>query len=149
MLFYLNHTARVDIPPTFEPILYFLRFHNFCQFKSLFQDHLKFNEQGHRNGESARLQSLWPGFDCQTNVTCGLGLLLILVLASSQGFSLGPPVFLPTSTNTNIQIPFGLGNSRQEKPRSGMSTARFPFIYLIPISIPNIFNSFLFTLPLA
>ena len=81
MLFYLNHTARVDIPPTFEPILYFSRFHNFCQLKSLFQDHLKFNEQGHRNGESARLQSLWPGFDCQTSVTCGLGLLLILVLA--------------------------------------------------------------------
>ena len=59
-----------------------------------------------------------------------------------EGFSQGPPVFLPTSTNTNIQIPFGLGNSRQEKPPSGMSTARFPFIYLIPISIPNIFNGF-------
>ena len=58
MLFYLNHTARVDIPPTFEPILYFLRFHNFCEFKSLFQDHLKFNEQGYRNGKSAGLGSI-------------------------------------------------------------------------------------------
>ena len=53
-----------------------------------------------------------------------------------EGFSLGPPVFLPTSTNTNIQIPFGLGNNRQEEPPSGMSTAKFPFIYLISISIP-------------
>ena len=53
-----------------------------------------------------------------------------------EGFSLGPPVFLPTSTNTNIQIPFGLGNNRQEEPRNGMSTAKFPFIYLISISIP-------------
>ena len=53
-----------------------------------------------------------------------------------EGFSLGPPVFLPTSTNTNIQIPLGLGNNRQEEPRSGMSTAKFPFIYLISISIP-------------
>ena len=53
-----------------------------------------------------------------------------------EGFSLGPPVFLATSTNTNIQIPFGIGNNRQEEPPSGMSTAKFPFIYLIPISIP-------------
>ena len=58
MLFYLDHTARVDIPPTSEPILYFLRFHNFCEFKSLFQDHLKFNEQGYRNGKSAGLGSI-------------------------------------------------------------------------------------------
>ena len=59
-----------------------------------------------------------------------------------EGFSLGSFFFLATSTKTNIQIPFGLGNSGQEEPHSGMSTAKFPFIYLTPISIPNILNSF-------
>ena len=72
MLFYLNHTARVDIPPTFEPILYFSQ--DFTIFVNLNpccidQDHRKFNEQGYRSGESARLQSLWPRFDCRTSVT--------------------------------------------------------------------------------
>ena len=56
-------------------------------------------EQGWRSGESARLPPLWPGFDSRTR----RHMCFEFVVGSrpcSEGFSPGPPVFLPPQKST-------------------------------------------------
>ena len=66
-------------------------------------------EEGWHSGESTRLPPMWPGFDSQTLVICGLSLLLVLVSA--------PRVFLwvlwfsSHHKNQHFQIPIRTGNS--------------------------------------
>ena len=65
-----------------------------------------------------------------SGVTCGLSLLLVLILAHSVFFQ-GPLVFPPPQKPTFL-VPNQSQKSRQEEPLNGMSNAKFLFIiYLI------------------
>ena len=68
-----------------------------------------------------------PGSISGPGFTCGLSLLLFLVL-DSRVVSTGPSLFL--SQKLTFQIPIRPGNIEQEETPSWMSTAKFPLISL-------------------
>ena len=56
-------------------------------------------EQGWRSGESTRLPPMWPGFDSQSR--CHMWVEFVVgSRPCSEGFSPGPPVFLPPKKPT-------------------------------------------------
>ena len=72
---------------------------------------------GSRDGaaESTRLPPMWLGFDSGLGVICGLSLLLVLVLASTD-FSPGTPIFSSPFKNQHSQIPI----RSRESPQLGL-----------------------------
>ena len=69
-------------------------------------------EQGWRNGDRARLPSIWPGFNPGPGVISGLSLLLVLILAKGGGsYCFFGSSGFPLSTKFNIsKIPIRLGS---------------------------------------
>ena len=60
-------------------------------------------EQGWCSGESTRLPPVWPGFDSRTRREFVVG-----SRPSSEGFSPGSPVFLPSQKPTFSKFQFNL-----------------------------------------
>ena len=62
-------------------------------------------EQGWRSDESARLPPMWPGFDSRTWRHMWVE-FVVGSRPSSEGFSLGSPVFLPPQKNKVSKFQF-------------------------------------------
>ena len=82
-------------------------------------------EQGWRSGESARLPPMWPGFDSRTR----RHMCVDFVVSSrpcSEGFSPGPPVFLPPEKLTFLN-----SNSTWNSRATGLSVTRLLSVTLV------------------
>ena len=90
-------------------------------------------EQEWHSGKSAPLP-MCPGFDSQTQIICGLSLLLVLLLAP-LGFFSRFSSFPPSTKINSFKFYFNL-ETVDEEPLRGNATASFHYLFIIYYLFP-------------